>query len=85
MRKYNCEILLILKCFMVNKCHFSKNVFLKVRSDCAFCNHYDCEDVFAHEIAYHTVHKWYDLLHDMLYSGIRGVPSKRSVYDISHT
>ena len=43
----------------------------------------DCEDVFAHEIAYHTVHKWCDLLNDMLYSVIQGVPSKGSVWYIS--
>ena len=43
-----------------------------------FCEslHYDCEDVFAHEMAYHTIHKLYGLLYDMLYSGIRGLPSK---------
>ena len=35
-------------------------------------------------MAYHTIHKLYGLLYDMLYSGIRGLPSKRSVWDISH-
>ena len=51
-------------------------VLLKERSDCAFCNRYDCEDVFAHEMAYHNIHKLYGLLYDMLYIGIRGLPSK---------
>ena len=29
--------------------------------------HYDCEDVFAHEMAYHTIHKLYGLLYDMYF------------------
>ena len=41
---------------ILHLCHLSKTVFLKVRSDCAFCNRYDGEDVFAHEMAYHISH-----------------------------
>ena len=45
---------------------------------------YDGEDIFAHEMDYHTIHKRCGLLYDMLYSGVQGVESKRNVWDISH-
>ena len=66
---------------ILHLCHLSKTVFLKVRSDCAFCNRYDCEDVFAHEM---FVTLFTSGVYDRVYCGIPGLLCKRSVWGISH-